>query len=54
MTENPMRVCAHCLAAIESREGAQYARPVYLDDEDAADFFCDWCGSDIYETLYEI
>lgn len=51
--ESPMRVCAHCLAAIESREGALYARPIYAD-EDAADFICEWCGADIYDTLYEI
>lgn len=55
MNDNPpLRVCEHCLWAIESREGAQYSRPVFYDEDDTRDFVCDWCGDDIHDTLYEI
>lgn len=55
MNDNlPLRVCEHCLWAIESREGSQFSRLVDRDEDDTRDFVCEWCGADIYDTLYEI
>lgn len=57
MTNTPLRVCARCLAAIESREGSQYAHKIDLnwcDDDDTCDFVCEWCGDDSTDILYEI
>lgn len=52
-TENPqpLRVCPRCLMAIESREGRQFTRPIYLDDDEPAR--CEWCDDDISDILYE-
>lgn len=47
----PLRVCARCLMAIESHEGQQITRKIYLDDEDAT--ACDWCEEEETE-LYEL
>lgn len=56
-TSEPLRVCWYCLLAIESREGRQAARPVYIDEEDH-DARCDWCHDTAEEcgidVLYEI
>ena len=53
---NTLKVCEHCLMAIESREGHQPVLNI-LDadfvDEDA-DFKCDWCGETEIDKLYEI
>lgn len=53
---NTLKVCEHCLMAIESREGHQPILNI-LDadfvDEDA-DFKCDWCGETEVDRLYEI
>lgn len=57
MTNTPLRVCARCLAAIESREGSQCARKIdynWCDDDDTCDFVCEWCGDDSTDILYEI
>jgi hypothetical protein len=48
----PLRVCKHCLAAIESREGAQATRAIYLDEDD--DTSCGWCEESGFDTLYEL
>ena len=50
----PLRVCWHCLLAIESREGSQYSRAVRVDEEDPKDSFCEWCEEYGFDTLYEI
>lgn len=47
----PLRVCPRCLMAIESREGRQFTRPIYLDDDEPAR--CEWCEDDISDILYE-
>jgi uncharacterized protein CbrC (UPF0167 family) len=49
-----LRVCWHCLLAIESREGSQYSRAVYVDEEDPEESFCEWCEEDGFDLLYEI
>ena len=48
----PLRVCERCLMAIESREGAQITRKIYLDADDDAP--CDWCECDGFDVLHEI
>ena len=48
----PLRVCEHCLMAIESREGRQITRKIYLDDDDLTP--CDWCEDIGHTELYEI
>lgn len=45
-------VCERCLMAIESREGQQITRKIYLDDDDPRP--CDWCEESDFDTLYEI
>ncbi len=45
-------VCEHCLMAIESREGQQITRKIYLDDDDPRP--CDWCDETENDILYEI
>lgn len=45
-------VCSRCLQAIESREGQQIARRIYLDDDDPR--ACDWCEEANTDILYEI
>lgn len=51
-TAPKLRVCAHCLAAIESREGPQLTRTIYLDEDDPTP--CDWCEEALDDVLYEI
>lgn len=53
MSEENLRVCEHCLAAIESREGNQ-ATLVHHIDEDDEESTCDWCGFDDCDKLYEL
>lgn len=48
----PLRVCEHCLMAIESREGQQITRKIYVDEDDPQK--CDWCETDNNDVLYEI
>ena len=50
----PLRVCEHCLMAIESHEGNQHARRIYVDEEDPTESRCDWCEEDGFDMLYEI
>lgn len=48
-----LRVCAHCLAAIQSREGYQPTVPIFVDEDDPLHSYCDWCGEFGFDTLYE-
>ena len=52
-----LKVCEHCLCAIESREGHQPILNIidvsYADDE-AGELECDWCGETEICALYEI
>ena len=53
---NTLKVCDHCLCAIESREGHQ---PIlntldYQFDAEDIEWKCDWCGETEICTLYEI
>jgi hypothetical protein len=48
----PLRVCYRCLMGIESHEGQQITRKIYLDDDDPTP--CDWCEEDGNDVLYEI
>ena len=47
-----MLVCLCCLKAIESREGRQPVREVYLYDEEEYQN-CEWCG-DLIDEGYDI
>ena len=47
-------VCEHCLWAIESREGNQPQLKHYVDETDAVDSKCGWCGEIGFEELYEL
>lgn len=55
---NTLKVCEHCLCAIESREGHQPILNIidvaYADKDDAEELKCDWCGETEICTLYEI
>lgn len=52
-----LRVCRHCLMAIESREGTQVTIKHYLDSEDT-ETKCDWCEETAdeggFDVLYEL
>lgn len=48
----PLRVCYRCLMGIESHEGQQITRKIYLDDDDPTP--CDWCEEALDDILYEI
>ena len=48
-----LRVCAHCLAAIQSREGYQPTVPIFVDEDDASALTCDWCDESGFDTLFE-
>ena len=53
---NTLKVCEHCLMAIESREGHQPILRIHdfsFADEDV-EFKCDWCGETEIDKLYEI
>ena len=49
-----MWVCEHCLWAIESREGNQATMRHSVDEQDAVESKCDWCGECGFDTLYEL
>lgn len=54
-TSSVLRLCWRCLAGLEHREGPQMALEVCFDEEcDEETFVCDWCGSDMEDTLFEI
>lgn len=48
----PLRVCERCLLAIESREGEQITRKIYVDEDNPQK--CDWCEESDFDILYEI
>lgn len=50
---NTLKVCEHCLMAIESREGNLPTLVHHLDFDDTKSQ-CDWCGETEIDTLYEI
>ena len=47
-------VCEHCFAAIENHEGNQARLTHGVDDMDAVDSKCGWCGQVGFDTLYEL
>lgn len=51
-----LKVCEHCLMAIESREGHQPILSIidaaFIDED--AEFKCDWCGETEIDKLYKI
>lgn len=49
-----LKVCEHCLMAIESREGRQPTLVHYVDEENPTESRCDWCEDNGFDTLYEI
>ena len=55
---NTLKVCDHCLMAIESREGHQPILNVIdvtlADEYEMDELKCDWCGETELCTLYEI
>ena len=53
MTEPTLKVCEHCLMAIESREGTLPTLKHYIDSDDT-DAKCDWCEETEIDVLYEI
>ena len=52
--ENNLKVCEHCLAAIESREGRQVTRTHYIDSDDLEGSKCEWCEEEGFDVLYEL
>lgn len=53
MEEPTLKVCEHCLMAIESREGNLPTLTHYIDADDT-ESSCDWCGETEIDKLYEI
>lgn len=45
-----LKICLHCLMAIESHEGRQRVTKVELDDED--EVTCEWCDEVIEDCYY--
>ncbi len=54
MERDNLRVCSHCLAAIESREGNQATLRHWVDEDDDEESKCDWCEEVGFDTLYEL
>ena len=54
MERDTLWICAHCLAAIESREGNQATLVHYVDEDDKVESMCEWCFEDGFDTLYEL
>ena len=51
----PLRLCWRCLAGLECKEGPQSTIAIEWDEDDENDDFrCDWCDSDMEDTLYEL
>ena len=48
-----LKVCDHCLMAIESREGNQATIKHYIDSEDT-ETKCDWCGETADEGGFDV
>lgn len=48
-----MRICEHCLMALQSRGEVEEYKTVYIDEEDG--IICEWCEEEILDyVLYEI
>ena len=51
-----LKVCSHCLLAIESREGVQPVNEIYVSEGENQ--VCGWCGQTAeeggFDTLYEL
>lgn len=48
-------VCDRCLRAIESREGNQPTKTIYIDDDaPEEESRCTWCEECGFDVLYEI
>jgi hypothetical protein len=52
--EHNLRVCDHCLAAIQSREGYLPTLTLNVDEEDPIASKCEWCEEEGFDTLYEL
>ena len=52
--EHNLRVCLHCLMGIESREGKQFTKELWIDPDDSENSMCEWCEETGYDTLYEL
>ena len=60
--DRPLRVCRQCLMGIESHEGKQRTKHIYIDDEDfyddpneyIKDSTCDWCEESGFDELWEL
>ena len=52
--DSPLRVCKRCLMGIESHEGPQFTKHVWVDEDDPEDSKCEWCEEDGFDELYEI
>lgn len=52
-----LRVCSHCLLAIESRMGVQPVNEIPVDEDDP-DAICGWCEQSAadggFDILYEL
>lgn len=51
--EHNLRVCEHCLMGIESHEGSQYTKAIFVDENDPEESKCEWCEENGFDTLYE-
>lgn len=54
MEERNLRVCEHCLMAIECHEGTQATFRHYVDEDEPEESRCDWCEESGFDVLYEI
>ena len=53
-TEHNLRVCDHCLAAIQSREGYLPTLTLHINEEDPVESKCEWCEEEGFDVLYEL
>lgn len=53
-SEENLRVCEHCLAAIESHEGNQATLRHSVDEDDEYQSKCGWCEESGFDALYEL
>ena len=49
-----LKVCEHCLMAIESHEGEQVTMKHYVNVDDEVASRCSWCHENGFDTLYEL
>lgn len=54
MNEHNLRVCTGCLLGIESREGRQVTKEIFLDEDSTPEERqCEWCGEEHF-VLHEL